>query len=155
MDIKKEVVEDAEQLYRNFRLELYKHVFGIVGEKEDSLTATEYFSAEVIFLLRNPTVTEFADCMNILSAHSAYKIKTLIEKGYVKKTQTEDKRTFRLNVTDKFFKYYDKDFQFGSYVFNLFKDKLSEENIYEIDNALKAKLNKIDVEENTNDKNSN
>ena len=92
------IEKNFEIIYREFRLRLYKHVFDIIGEKSGSLSATEYFSAEVVYLLGSPTITEFADYLNISSPNAAYKVKSLESKGYITKEQTDDRRTFRIRV---------------------------------------------------------
>ena len=70
-----------EKIYRNFRLQLYKYIFEIMGEREGSLTVTEFFAVETIGLMGSPTVTEFADCLSITSSHAAYKVRQLVEKA--------------------------------------------------------------------------
>ena len=79
------IEQDFEVIYKEFRLMLYKQIFGIIGEKAGSLSATEFFSVEVVYLLGSPTVTEFAEYLNISSPNAAYKVKSLIEKGYMTK----------------------------------------------------------------------
>lgn len=118
-----------EKIYRSFRLNLYKHIFSIMGEREGSLTVTEFFAVETIGLMGTPTVGEFAEALRINSAHAAYKVHKLIEKGYVVKTPTEDKRAFRLEVTDKFTKYYHEKDSYGRFIFNLLSESMSEEEI--------------------------
>ena len=66
-ELERDIERDFEIIYNEFRLRLYKRIFGIIGEKAGSLSATEYFSAEVVYLLGSPTVTEFAEYLNISS----------------------------------------------------------------------------------------
>ena len=40
-EIEKDIERDFEIIYNEFRLRLYKHIFGIIGEKAGSLSATE------------------------------------------------------------------------------------------------------------------
>ena len=47
MDIEK----NFEKIYRNFRLHLYKYIFEALGEREGSLTVTEFFAVETIGLM--------------------------------------------------------------------------------------------------------
>ena len=112
-----EIEQNFERIYRDFRLRLYKYIFSVMGEREGSLTVTEFFSVETIALMGSPTVSEFADALSITSSHAAYKVRQLIEKGYVTKTPTDDRRTFKLEVTDKFKKYYHEKNAYGNYIF--------------------------------------
>ncbi len=127
------IQENFEIIYSDFRLHLYKHIFKVLGEREGSLTATEFFSVEVIYLLGNPTVSEFAECLSISSPLAAYKVRSLIEKGYLIKTPTSDKRSFRLSVTEKFLQYYHKEESYGQYIFDRLSEHLTAEELEETD----------------------
>lgn len=118
-----------EKIYRNFRLELYKRIFSLLGEREGSLTVTEFFAVETIGLMENPTVSEFAECLSISSPLAAYKVHKLAEKGYLKKETAEDKRSSRLQVTDKFLRYYHGENSYGRYIFDMLKDTLTPEEL--------------------------
>ena len=90
----------------NLRLMFYKRVFSVIREREGSLTAMEVFSLEVIYLLGKPTISEFADFIGISRSAASYKVSMLIQKGYVLKEASEnDKREFRLIITEKYLKY--------------------------------------------------
>lgn len=133
MDIEK----NFEKIYRNFRLHLYKYIFEALGEREGSLTVTEFFAVETIGLMGNPTVTEFAECLSITSSHAAYKVRQLAEKGYVRKIPTEDGRVFKLEVTEKFTRYYHGDNACGRYIFDILKQKMSQEELEQTDRLFK------------------
>ena len=88
------------------RLMFYKRVFSVIREREGSLTAMEVFSLEVIYLLGKPTISEFADFIGISRSAASYKVAMLIQKGYVVKEASEnDKREFRLILTEKYLGY--------------------------------------------------
>ncbi len=142
------IEENFEIIYREFRLKLYKNIFKVLGEREGSLTATEFFSVEVIYLLDKPTVSEFADCLNITSSLAAYKVRSLMEKGYLVKVPTDDKRSSRLLVTEKFMKYYHKEDSYGSFIFKMLSESLTEEEL-ETTDKLFAKFVKT-IEESKN-----
>lgn len=90
----------------HLRLMFYKRVFAVIREREGSLTAMEVFSLEVIYLLGKPTISEFADFIGISRSAASYKVAMLIQKGYVLKEASEnDKREFRLILTDKYLGY--------------------------------------------------
>lgn len=125
----KEIEENFEKIYRNFRLQIYRHIFEVMGEHEGSLTATEFFAVETIGLMKNPTVSEFADALSITSSHAAYKVRQLVAKGYLVKEPTDDKRSQRLAVTEKFTKYYHKQDSYGAYIFNMLSETLTQEEL--------------------------
>lgn len=134
---RKDIESNFEKIYRNFRLHLYKYIFEALGEREGSLTVTEFFAVETIGLMDNPTVTEFAECLSITSSHAAYKVRQLAEKGYVRKIPTEDGRVFKLEVTEKFTRYYHGDNAYGRYIFDILKQKMSQEELEQTDRLFK------------------
>ncbi len=133
------MVTDFEELYRYLRLAHYQKLFATISEKPGSLSATEAFSAEVIYLLGEPTIGEFADFLGISQPNASYKVISLVSKGYITKQPCEDdKRECRLIVTKKFRDYY------GSQVpdiSNILKDFSEEES------AVIRKLSKILADE--------
>ena len=87
-------------------LQFYRRLFSIIKEREGSLTAMEVFAVEVIHALGSPTISEFADFLGISRPGASYKVSSLIQKGYVVKEASEDdKREFRLNLTEKYYNY--------------------------------------------------
>ena len=94
-------------LFKRFRLMNYRQLFGRIRERDGSLSATEAYTVDVIFLLHNPTITQLAETLGISQPNATYKVNNLVAKGYVTKTVSEgDKREIRLSVSDRFFKYY-------------------------------------------------
>ncbi len=88
------------------RLQFYKRMFGVIRERDGSLSAMEAFAVEVIHALDRPTVSEFADFIGISRPGASYKVASLIEKGYItKEISEEDKREYRLVLTDKYYNY--------------------------------------------------
>ena len=55
------------KLYRRLRLDGYRKLFGAVQEREGSLSAMEAFSADLINLLGEPTLRQFAEYSGISS----------------------------------------------------------------------------------------
>ncbi len=99
--------ESFERLYLQFRANYYRRMVEKIGARDGSLSATECFSVEIIYLMGQPTIGEFAHFLNISLPNANYKINNLVEKDYVKKHVSEsDKREVRLKVTDKFLAYY-------------------------------------------------
>jgi len=98
---------DFEEIYRYLRLTHYRNLFATISEKPGSLSATEAFSVEVIYLLGEPTLGEFAKFLGISQPNASYKVNALVSKGYITKEACEsDKRECRLIVTAKFQDYY-------------------------------------------------
>ena len=63
---------------------------------------------ESIQALGTPTVNEFATFMRISPPNAAYKVNSLVKKGYIEKIQSpEDRREYHLRVTQKYVDYYD------------------------------------------------
>ena len=138
------IKEKFENIYRMFRMEFYKHLFSIVKEREGSLSAVELSSTEVIFLLGSPTIKEFADFLEISQPNATYKIKMLVEKGYIKKIPSEaDGREYSLSVTDKFLKYYSANNTYGDFIWDKMKDSLTEDEILKIDGVLNLLSEKV------------
>lgn len=94
-------------VYTKFKLHFYKEIFQRFQNREASLTTVETFCMETILALGRPTVNEFASFMCISPPNAAYKVNSLIKKGYIKKVQSEtDRREFHLEVTQKYIDYY-------------------------------------------------
>lgn len=84
--------QTLQRLYRQFRLNSYRRIFGSVHERSGSLSATEAFSADVIQLLGTPTLSQFAQCLGISQPNATYKINNLVAKGYVEKIPSPNDR---------------------------------------------------------------
>lgn len=94
-------------VYTKFKLHFYKEIFQRFQSREASLTTVETFCMETIMALGHPTINEFASFMCISSPNAAYKVGSLIRKGYVRKVQSEtDRREYHLEVTQKYIDYY-------------------------------------------------
>ncbi|MGN0375372.1 MAG: MarR family winged helix-turn-helix transcriptional regulator [Butyrivibrio sp.] len=99
--------EAFDNVYTKFKLHFYQKVFSRWEDREATLTTVETFCMEIINAMKHPTVNEFARVANISSPNAAYKINSLVKKGYLKKIQsTEDKREYHLEVTEKYLEYY-------------------------------------------------
>ena len=62
---------------------------------------------ESIMALGSPTVNEFATFMRISPPNAAYKVNSLVKKGYIRKVQSpDDRREYHLEVTQKYIDYY-------------------------------------------------
>ena len=133
--LKNEIIE----LYKKFRLMHYRSMFSRIKEKDGSLSATEAFAVDVIYLLGTPTLGQFADCLGLSQPNATYKVNNLIAKGYVVKTISDtDRRECRLCVTDKFFSYYDAQNGFVSRAISELEDSFSPDELCKFEKMLKA-----------------
>ena len=95
------------QVYTKFKLHFYKQIFNRFEDREATLTTVESFCMEVIMALGEPTIAQFSHMMNLSTPNAAYKINSLVKKGYVERIQsTTDKREYRLRPTQKYVDYY-------------------------------------------------
>ena len=100
-------------LYEKVRLKHYRDLFSRVKERDGSLSATEAYAADVIYLLGTPTVSTFAETLGISQPNATYKINNLVAKGYAIRSASEgDRRECRVSVGDRFFSYYNTDYPF-------------------------------------------
>ena len=94
-------------VYTKFKLHFYQEIFRRFQDREASLTTVETFCMETILALGTPTVNEFATFMRISPPNAAYKVNSLVKKGYIRRVQSEtDRREFHLEVTQKYIDYY-------------------------------------------------
>ena len=69
------------EVYDKFKLQFYRKVFEHVRERDGSLSAMEGFSLEVIQILGEPTVSEFADFLNISQSNATYSCMSFLNNG--------------------------------------------------------------------------
>lgn len=83
------------QLYRRMRLVIYRRLLCRTGQ----LSAADAFAADIIYLLEQPTLTQFAGEMGISQPSASYRVNELAQKGVVEKiTSPRDRRECRLRV---------------------------------------------------------
>lgn len=128
---------EFEKLYFKFRDNYCKNLFSNVNEEEDGLNPTESYCVEAIYLLKRPTVHQFANFVNISQPNATYRINNLISKGYVRKVMsTEDRREYYLEVTDKFSKDYGINASYNSELISKIYSSFTPEEIEKIDHFL-------------------
>ena len=94
------------EVYDKFKLQFYRKIFEVVRERDGSLSAMEAFSLEVISMLEQPTVGQFADFLNISQSNATYKVNNLIRKGYLERQNSQtDRREYHLVLSEKFYTY--------------------------------------------------
>ena len=133
---------EFERLYYKFRANYCKNLFASV--KEGSLSATDSYCLEVIFLLDKPTVNEFADYVNISLPNASYRINNLITKGYVRKSVSEyDRREYHLEVTNKFLNQYGANASFNTRLMSKIREEFSKEEIDVLEKMIKRIVDEI------------
>ena len=92
--------EVFQDVYTKFKLHFYQNVFQRFATREATLTTVESFCMEGIMAMGEPTIAEFSRMMGISTPNAAYKIGSLVKKGYVEKIQsTTDRREYFLRPT--------------------------------------------------------
>ncbi len=134
---KKVLEESFDQIYTKFKLHFYQAVFSRFQTREASLTAVETFCMEIIRALKEPTINEFASFANISSPNAAYKVNSLIRKGYVEKVQSpSDRREYHLRPTQKFHDYYNLSSAYIQEVMGRVRERFTPEEVAQIDRVL-------------------
>ena len=129
--------ETFRSVYTKFKLHFYRAVFSKFQAREASLTTVETFCMEIIMALGKPTVNEFSSFVGISAPNAAYKINNLIQKGYVRKEQSEtDKREYHLVVTQKYIDYYNISYGYLSTVMDRIKARFPAEDVAKIEEML-------------------
>ena len=141
MKLKKSV----NKFYRKIKLIIYKNMFDRIKDKEEALSSTEYFCLECIYLMGNPTISQFANFLDISSPNATYKVKQLIKKGFITKEKSEkDKREYFLKPTQKFFDFYENKEDYV--IVNDLKRSLDKKESKKMDKILKILTDQMDGE---------
>ncbi len=129
--------EAFDNVYTKFKLHFYKKVFSRWENREATLTTVETFCMEIINAMKHPTINEFAKIANISSPNAAYKINSLIKKGYLRKIQSkEDKREYHLEVTEKYQEYYNISYSYVDTVMERIEKRFTKEEQQNLINVL-------------------
>ena len=82
--------------------------------------------------------------METSQPNTAYRVASLVKKGYVKKVQsTDDKREFYLEVTDKYYGYSDIKEQYINIVIDRLRKQSSREEIEHFERLLRLMTNEL------------
>ena len=129
--------QTLSEVYTKFKIHFYQEMFKHLNTRETSLTTVEMFCVEVIYALKNPTVQTFANFINVSSPNAAYKVNSLIKKGYIEKIRSDtDKREYHLKVTDKYYNYYNLAQNYVNTVVERSKEHFTPEQIEMLDGIL-------------------
>ena len=125
------------EVYDKFKLQFYRRVFDLVRERDGSLSAMEAFSLEVIHMLGEPTVGQFADFLNISQSNATYKVNSLIKKGYlIRQNSASDRREYHLVLSEKFYSYRDLLSSYELTVMERIKERFPPEDVDRFDRML-------------------
>ena len=129
-----------QDVYNLFKMNFYESLCDNCIE----LSMSEAFALDIIHMLGNPTILEFANYMNISQPNATYKINQMIAKGYLlKRNSDDDKRMYTLHVTKKFLELYRKNATYIQEVLSEIETELNEEHIAQLEKI------KIHVKEKT------
>ena len=129
--------ESFDRVYTKFKLHFYRSIFSRFQDREASLTTVETFCVEIINALGHPTVNEFSSFVNISPPNAAYKINSLVQKGYVEKRQSqEDKREYHLVATQKYLDYYNISYHYLNTVMSRIRARFSPEDVAKLEGML-------------------
>ena len=127
------------KVYTKFEMSLYAKIFNQDVDVDDRLTAIEVICVEVIYALNNPTIQEFANFAQLSAPNAAYKVNSLVKKGYVNKVQSEvDKREYHLEVTDKYMKTYGVTYDYIGIVMERIRNRFTPEEVAEVEKLLQV-----------------
>lgn len=131
-------------VYTKFKLHFYKEIFQRFQTREASLSTIETFCMETILALGRPTINEFANFMCISSPNAAYKVNSLIKKGYLQKVQSEaDRREYHLQVTQKYIDYYNISTNYLVEVMDRIAARFSPEDSRKLEEMLNIVTNEL------------
>ena len=129
------MLEDAFQaVYTKFKLHFYQKVFHRFATREATLTTVESFCMEGIMAMGEPTIAEFSRMMQISTPNAAYKIGSLVRKGYVEKIH--DRREYHLRPTQKYIDYYSISYAYLHTVIERVRERFSPEDVSKLEEML-------------------
>ena len=127
------------EVYDKFKLRFYREVFELVRERDGSLSAMEAFSLEVINMLDEPTVGQFADLLHISQSNATYKVNNLIKKGYIERQNSQtDRREYHLVLSSKYYNYINIMSNYENEVMQRIKERFSAQDVEKFDSMLEV-----------------
>jgi DNA-binding MarR family transcriptional regulator len=128
-------------VYTKFKLHFYQNVFQRFATREATLTTVESFCMEGIMAMGEPTIAEFSRMMQISTPNAAYKIGSLVRKGYVEKIQsTTDRREYHLRPTQKYIDYYNISYSYLSTVVQRVNKRFPKEDVKKLEQMLTEQM---------------
>ena len=144
--------EVFQDVYTKFKLHFYQNVFQRFATREATLTTVESFCME----MGEPTIAEFSRMMRISTPNAAYKIGSLVKKGYVEKIQsTTDRREYYLRPTQKYIDYYSISYSYLHTVIERVRQRFPAEDCDKMEQMLSVisteLMPELDMEPKTDD----
>lgn len=131
------VEENFTEVFEKFEMQFFRRIFDLVREREGSLSAMEAFSIEIIKMLDNPTVGQFADFLNISQSNATYKVNSLMKKGYlVRQNSSTDRREYHLVLSEKYYRYEELMTSYEHTVIERIQERFSPEDLKKFDEML-------------------
>lgn len=132
----------VNKFYKKIKLNILKNIFNNM-EGESEVSSLDYFCLECIYLMDCPTISQFAAFMDISSPNATYKVKQLINKGYITKEKSEnDGREYRLVPTQKFFDHFENKDDYV--VANELKQNMTKKECKKMDKIMKILNDQIE-----------
>lgn len=136
--------KDIGAVYTKFKINFYQRIFKRFETREASLTAVETFCVEVIHALGMPTVNQFASFVGVSQPNATHKVQNLIRKGYIIKSQSPtDGREYLLQVTDKFYQYYNISNMYLGTVAQRIRERFSKDEVALLEKILRVMHNEL------------
>ena len=133
------IEENFRDVFDKFELQFFRKIFDLVREREGSLSAMEAFSLEVIRMLDNPTVGQFADFLKISQSNATYKVNSLMKKGYLERQNSSvDRREYHLVLSEKFLNYVGLFNNYEHTVMQRCEERFSPEDVQTFDEILRV-----------------
>lgn len=133
------IEENFRDVFDKFELQFFRKIFDLVREREGSLSAMEAFSLEVIRMLDNPTVGQFADFLNISQSNATYKVNSLMKKGYLERQNSSvDRREYHLVLSEKYYHYENLLTSYEHTVIQRIERRLEPEDLRKFDEILRV-----------------
>lgn len=131
------IEENFRDVFDKFELQFFRKIFDLVREREGSLSAMEAFSLEVIRMLDNPTVGQFADFLKISQSNATYKVNSLMKKGYLERQNSSvDRREYHLVLSEKYYHYENLLTSYEHTVIGRIEERLTPEDLRKFDEIL-------------------
>ena len=136
-------------VYDKFKFQFYRGVFDQVRERDGSLSAMEAISLEVINMLGQPTIGQFADFLKISQSNATYKVNSLIKKGYIERENSQvDRREYHLILSEKYRSYASLYRNYQETVMKRVEERFSAEDVAKFEEILNVMAGELMPEAN-------
>ena len=89
-------------------------------------------------MLGNPTISQFADFLNISQSNATYKVNNLIKKGYlVRQNSQTDRREYHLVLSERYYRYMNLFSAYEETVIERIEKRFTQEELDKFDEMLR------------------